>query len=654
MNELTALKQQLSTDQTASYYSEQFFSNLSSNKEAEKVLGDIIKNTIQRYRYVDEIKERFDNEENYNQLLLIIFRKFPSFGFIVCNEMDKRPDFYDFTKTLRIANAVSTIARKVDYKVNADLFLNQLDANSELVALEEKLLESSSKDTYIPRIVNSDFVQLVNTHPTLQSTTNPHELIEIIYYYKAVKQIFLKYYFYLIGYSQSDILAAHVSQVFSRLLISLRSHEIRFWKKYKNGKKLQLQLENTISKDLEISRHPHLRKHIFERIDNFNPVIQDGGVRNTVIEVRDLQMKQLAVFYELSINKLVMLLDTTLKIEGPPYVTYLLSQLHRTDNEKLFILYDHLKKLSSEKTKSLRHLVMSYAHRLPRSKRKLLLSKGDKSILETVYKTAESLRQESAHKRLVESEGKRGMTQDQVPRFLEERLKKLYERVKIEGALTQDQIPEYLAKFAAAAEMVMGPVSIGSQQVVFEEFKNTTDEILEDISSKGQLSAEEIEEYKENIEEKTNELKNKTEEERTDIVDEIGVTLTEASFESDKRKEEAEREAFFKKSIIPYGLEKRAKRVSITEFFIFPFGDFNGPDEDDWFDYHMRYLQLAVKEKKFDKSNFVKIFNSLSYLPRIKYKKYFNIFPNDQFEETTFMAVYDLWQNKAFDRLKIE
>lgn len=654
MNEFNALRKQLSNEQTASVYADQFFAGLSQNRDAEQRFGEIIVSNIEPYKALKQIQDKLEDASSFDQLLGQVLRFFPSYGFIICNELDSRADFYELVKPLRIAVAASTVARKVDYQAVATLFLNQVDQEIELDRLEAKLNEGKNGD-YLPYILNEDIQKLLKTPPNLKTTTNPHELIEAVYYFKAIKQIFLKIYFYLIGYSENDTVAVHVNRMLARLLLSIRNHEAKYWGRYKNGKKLHDQLMGTISKDQPKTRHPHLRKHMFDAVDKINPVFQNGTVKTTVIEVRQLLAKQLAVFYDFSINKLVLLLDTTLKTEGSDHVVYMLSQLTQTNIEKVFELHDHLVNLTSDKTKPLRQLVVSYYSKLPGAKKRIHeTNKSGKSKMSQVYRTAETLRATHAKKRLIETEGKRGMTQDQVSKFLEAWLKKLYERVKKTGALTQDKVPEYLARFAALAEEMVKPIEEGKKQEMIEEFQSATEEILDDISSEGHLSTEEVDAYKEEIREKSKGLDAEDDEERAEIVDEIGVTLSEASFESDKRKESENLDEFLSKNIIPYGLDKQAKRISIKEFFQFPFGDFQGPSEEDWFNYHMKYLQLAVKENKLDKSNFVKIYNSLNRLPKIKYKKYFNIFPNEQFEETTFMAVFDLWKNKAFDRLRVE
>ncbi len=394
--------------------------------------------------------------------------------------------------------------------------------------------------------------------------------------------------------------------------------------------------------------------HVFESLKSFHPIIQDGSTKDNTASVRKLLMKQLADFHSLPVSRLILLLDLIQKCKDNKHVTYLLTQLFRSDNEKLFELFDTLQKSDDETTKNLNLTLAAFVKRIPRSKDKSThLKSVGQAGMETVYKTAESLRKVTAKKRFQEDKGKSKMTQDQVPKFLEMRLTKLYERVKIEGALTQDMIPEYLSKFVDSAELLIGNVPVGAHQQAIGEFKVTTDEILQEISDRGHLSTKEITEYQSDIDEKTEKLVTTDIKERTEAVDDIGVTLTDASFESDKRKEANKRDSFLKKDLIPYGLDKKAKRISISEFFTFPFGDYQGPNEEDWFNYHIRYLQMAVKKNKLGKSIFVKIFNTMQYIPKQKYKKYFNIFPNDKFEETTFMAVYDLWKNRAFEKLRI-
>ncbi len=649
--ELKALKKQFSINQLANFYAQQFFSRVADDQKAENEIAAILKSNVERYSQISEIKR---HSGDFGQQLTTIITLFPTFIFVICNELDKYEEYQHYSRFLRISATATIISRKTDKQTNVILFLKQIDPTNGLNEMNERISDLNQDLSYFPKIVYQDFKLLEQNKPSFPTSKDPLELIEMLYYFKGIKQVFLKQFFNLICRSPNDVISQHIYDMFNKLFFPLRFQEAEYWKKYKDGAKLRKQLLHTIAIDSERTRHPELRKHVFENIKYYNPIIQDGSIRNMSEEIRKYLAKQLAAFHALSIQQLILLLDITQKSKGNSFVSYLLMHLVRTDNEKLFELNDKLHQSADESTKVLRQTIIAFTKRFPRSKdRSAFLKKLEMTTMNTVYKTADSLRQLHANKKLAATKGARGMTHEHVTRFLEDRLKKLYERVKIEGALTYDKIPEYLKKFAVAAESVVSPIDIGKEREVAELFKASTDEILQEISERGQLTTDEIEVFQSSIDEKAEGLDSSDIDERTDIVDEIGVTLTEASFESDKRKGEKEREAFLKRNIIPYGLDKKAKRITIGEFFLFPFGDFKGPEEDDWFNYHMRYLQLAVKKNKLDKSNFVKIFNILQYLPKIKYRKYFNIFPNDQFEETTFMAVYDLWQNKAFDKLKI-
>ncbi len=245
------------------------------------------------------------------------------------------------------------------------------------------------------------------------------------------------------------------------------------------------------------------------------------------------------------------------------------------------------------------------------------------------------------------------MTQNQTLQFIEKKLKNLAELVQSDDVLSQNSIPKYLSKFINSVELVLNPIENNGQQNEISGLKTTTDEILKDIYNKGLLTANEIAGHQADIDNKINILFTTDVKNRPDIVDDIGVILTKASSDSDKRKEVHEMCTFLAKESIPYGLDERAKHIPISEFFTFPFGEYQGPDEEEWFSFHTRYLQMAVKQKKLEKSKYTRIINAINHIPKQKYKRYYNIFPNDKFEQTTFMAIYDLWKNKTFENIKI-
>ncbi len=237
--------------------------------------------------------------------------------------------------------------------------------------------------------------------------------------------------------------------------------------------------------------------------------------------------------------------------------------------------------------------------------------------------------------------------------FLEKKLKKLAESIKDYEVLSQNPVSNSLFRFIESAELVLGLVEIEEQQKAIGDLKILIDEILKSIFDKSLLTANEIAEYQVNIDVKIENLISADIASQSKIVNDIGVALIEVLSDSDKRKEVHEMNAFMTEELIPYGLDEKAKQIPVSEFFTFPFGDYQGPDEKEWFGFHMRYLQMAVKQKKLAQSKYTTITNAINYVPKQKYKRYYNIFPNDKFEETTFMAIYDLWKNKTFENLRI-
>jgi len=193
-------------------------------------------------------------------------------------------------------------------------------------------------------------------------------------------------------------------------------------------------------------------------------------------------------------------------------------------------------------------------------------------------------------------------------------------------------------------------IPVERQREVIDDFKASTNIILQTIYDQGKLSDDAADQFKTEINEKLEELETPDVNIRIEVVGEIGDKLAEASIQAVQ--EEVIDEAFLGKAIIPYGFDDYSTKLSSRDFFSFPFGERKGPPEDDWFVHHKRYLDLAVEKSKLEEAVVDKISKALSKLPVVKYKKYFNIFPGDQLEETTFLAVLDLWQNKALDKLR--
>lgn len=282
-----------------------------------------------------------------------------------------------------------------------------------------------------------------------------------------------------------------------------------------------------------------------------------------------------------------------------------------------------------------------------------------------VVLSAESYRQKTALKRLKANQGRKMLSQDDIPRFLEERIKALYERVKVDGALTQDMIPKYLAQFAQKASSVLKERAPGKQRQLVEDFNESTNQILDQISEDVDIDKDKLQNYKSEIERKSVQLNSPDMGKRFEAVQDIGAKLAEAATKSDKELtardlkqpkkksvSQAELQTVLGQEIIPIGFEENAPLITIGNFFEFPFGK-TPPKEDNWFEMHMKYLCDLEETGLITEKEHLLIKSVISLLPIVKFRKYFDIYPNNKFEDSVLMAAFSLFNNKAFDKLKI-
>ena len=284
----------------------------------------------------------------------------------------------------------------------------------------------------------------------------------------------------------------------------------------------------------------------------------------------------------------------------------------------------------------------------------------------TVLYSNETERQKAAARNQAANRKRRMLSQDEVPKFLESRLQALYKRSRIEGALTQDGITAYLAKFAKASGQVISERSPNVQRKLVEEFKETTNNILTDISGSVTLSEAKTTTYRNKIKEKAEGLNTVDISKRFEIVQDIGVTLTEAAINSEKKLttkdlippkkkmlSEAEVTAILKQKIVPIGLSSNATKVTVGEYFRFPLNA-STPDEENWFAVHRKYLDELSKQNLISSPEYQLILSVIPFVPIVKYRKYFDIFPEGKYQDSILMAVFSLFQNKAFIKLQAE
>ena len=268
--------------------------------------------------------------------------------------------------------------------------------------------------------------------------------------------------------------------------------------------------------------------------------------------------------------------------------------------------------------------------------------------------TPGSSRRKTAWGRLRSKGENRGMTQSQISTYLETQMKRLYEEVRKESALTCDKVDKYLKYLSRTASQTLCQGEMNEKKVVL--FSQATKPILIDIGSKQQITDSDVKKHTREITEKAKEQVGTPE-----LEEEIVVELAENDKEQPEDSTPGEiqnshsdpettpkHDDYLDKEIVPVGFETGAPRISIGSFLELPLSEKDkGPVEDNWFAAHIRYLELAVNRSCFQKEDLEKIKALLQEMKPIRYKSYFNIFPDKEYDDTYMMIAYSRWRNRT-------
>jgi len=258
----------------------------------------------------------------------------------------------------------------------------------------------------------------------------------------------------------------------------------------------------------------------------------------------------------------------------------------------------------------------------------------------------------------------RGMTQDQISRHLETQLKNQYQRVRKEGALTFDKVQRYLNHLARVGSETLSRSPMDQKKI--ESFSEKLEPVLTDIGSKQTITESDIEAHTKEVRKQAEgHLKEMTHPgpspETKDFSSQI--ELAESEEPSQQRESSVQPEMvttpgqndLADKEIIPIGFEQGAPRITIKEFLKFPLAKKEeGPNQDSWFKDHEKYLELALKKGCISQEDLDESKKAFESSPNIKYSKYFNIFPGNEYEDAILMQVFSQWRNKTLKRFLVE
>ncbi|MCP4750855.1 MAG: hypothetical protein GY866_08180 [Proteobacteria bacterium] len=623
---LETFKRQICNNDVSRYY----FDQLTGGNDAEILheLGALLERNVVRYTSIRALQPLVRKSTEPNPEIRTVVDAFPSFVFRIGCEWSQNPNYYDSAKKLMLAGINTLISKDPDGLDHIDPFINDIDPEADRKNLNASLINKADEDAYLPQKVFGDFVFVAKNRIRFRSTRNLNELIENLFFFEGTSQVFLAYYFDLLCRVPSDSAAEHIHLMFSRLFLSLGQTEVNYWGNYSHKDSLLERLLSTIDRDLPHLGHPKLKKSVFEKTKTFNPIAQNQTSPQATSSFQRKQTAKLEAIHSFSPVKLALFLDTILKYKGKTSVNAFLLRIARANKDRLSDLFDFLR---VGENRIYDELGQAVAQLVGKSDSLDKTTNHPKTPVPSVLRTDETVRTKAAKTKLSASQGKRGMTQDQVADYLKEYFVKMFERAKIEGAMTQDDIQPYLVRLANTAAEALARTPMDRK--IIDDFAESVAPDLKEISEKNPLTPEDIEAQTQSIRRKA---------------EDHAEQLKEPPPSPEIPKETND---FMAGEIVPIGFEKGAPKISAETFFRFPLGPPNGPPENDWFAQHVRYLKSAAEISALPRPDLDKIFDLLPDLPQTKYRKYFDIFPNNDFDDAVLTVVYGLWQNNAFKHL---
>lgn len=722
---------------------------LNNNKFAQQKISSIMMNlnllvpqtsklmliNLDRYGQVSDVSNAIGHSKDFKHSFRVIGEMFPTFPFMVASQLKSQPNFLEIGQQLQISAIGSVVNSYSEQKKHLTSFINKLDPKIEIFNSHTPG-ERNNDVGYLPKLVHGD-LHLIIKGLQFKPSAQRNEIIEHYYTFLGIGYLFLRYYFDLLCTVDGDIGAQHIDDIFLNFFTSLYFQEEKYWMGYSNHEKLKVQLKSIIENDNSATRHPILRKAVFDQVRALMPIIHDGSGRKISISMKKVLQKQLEHFRGLSLKKISLFLRALVNCKEINYSAYLVNQLAQGNPGKFHKLHEFL---NSEEGESFK---------IPELDRVMapMVSKVSDGAKKTIFHDEQTERLKKAQTQLQERSAIASFTQEHLRNYFDSYLERLYARVRKEGALTQNNIADYLAKFAKRAmEIARKEVITREEKQVFEEAATQTFMAL----GGGQMPHDQMEDFKIGIQEEMEDFENVSVEERIQKVETIGNVMSAAAEMVDNQNAASEQERIYKeamaielkvdedprhiisvekfleqpiiqkdkiqylfshtpnpiptdvykvieqvqfrcsrsssnpvtiykdnllqkrslirllfpkhpfkellqKEIIPILPEKDRPKISVRDFFTFPFAKSRkGPEEDKWFDQHFYYLKMVCENGEMDEGDHQVLLENQENFPNLAYKKYFNIMRKKNFEDTAFMAVYGLWQNNGLNNLRMD
>jgi hypothetical protein len=288
--------------------------------------------------------------------------------------------------------------------------------------------------------------------------------------------------------------------------------------------------------------------------------------------------------------------------------------------------------------------------------------------------TPGSSRRKMAWKRLRGSKPQKGLTQNQVSYYLESFMKQHYQKVRKEGALTFDKVQRYLDYLAKVASTSVKNISLDQKGIA--DYSETIKPVINDVGTRSAITDAEVERHSKEIRDYAQQyimqirqpvgeqIMVKTEKKTKEETRSSQATIESVADQGACVKEENDKDIVDKsldtddiltQEIVPVGFEEGAPKVSFVTFLSFPLAREEAePDSEHVFEMHMKYLDMAVKESCLEGATLDAAKPLFKHIPFNRYSKYFDIFPEGEYDDAQLMLIYIQWRNKTLNRFLIE
>ncbi|OGG96821.1 MAG: hypothetical protein A2527_00825 [Candidatus Lambdaproteobacteria bacterium RIFOXYD2_FULL_50_16] len=643
--ETEALKKILDNPPLAQIYAREAF--LHMGEQLDEMMGDFLQKQLLKYSKITVLKDKIHRAKDISEKLQVVIDQVPGLLFMLPFRFNAggRPGMS--LKLLRIA----VVAYGLEKYREPQTFLSGYNAsipfNMTIAQINEAMGSEEGDPSFLPRTLATDFTQVAQGFLKIPQAEKIKDAVELYYLAQGTAQVFNNLFFELICRTPTQTSLALCEKVFGYLLAALRRFELD---QFVKGKFTVEQIEALIEKDAPNFRHSHLRKPIFSNVTNFSPILQNTKQKGMSANGQRLMQSQMEKVRKLSSDRASLLFKSLRRYRGPQSVVLVMGLLQRLDPSKLTEVADFLSSKDTPEEKELYQLVERFAEKIRKN--------TSKPVIKAVFtnKSYETERLEQAQAKLAALDSAKMMNQFKVNDYLKDRLAKLYERVKMEGALTQGGIAKHLEKFAYAADGLIGKPTVTQAEI--DQFEEDAIQIVEEIAAAGDLSIEEVKQQTDAIKELAEGMKGSSADEREDLISKVGIKLMDVeSIAQEKLPEEERRKIDFAKlmaaEIIPIGIQPSAPKMNVADFLSFPLAKNKEKAQANWFEYHQKYLRILIDNKRIAESKVLDIEAVLPKIPAGNFKKYFDIFPNEQLEESVLGAVYSLWENNGLLKLRI-